>query len=135
MSFCDKSGIASTRFLDGLMSYLRRSSRKTPISHQKYLNLLFAWMAQNLGETLNKKSLLKFLLLFAFAKSRNPLNFTNHNQPSEVDSQNLRGNLLIFLDSANPSPFYLPNSHISFAKGLHLPPRSPYAPKAAAFRF
>ena len=40
MSFGLKSGIASIRFLDGLMSYLRRSFRKTPILSPKYFR---AW--------------------------------------------------------------------------------------------
>ena len=45
--------------------------------------------AQNLWEKSNKKSLLKFLLLFAFAKRRVPLNHINFNPSSKADSQNL----------------------------------------------
>ena len=45
--------------------------------------------SQNLWEKSNKKSLLKFLLLFAFAKRRVPLNHINFNPSSKADSQNL----------------------------------------------
>ena len=49
--------------------------------------------SQNLWEKSNKKSLLKFLLLFAFAKRRIPLNHINFNPSSKVDSQNLAKNI------------------------------------------
>ena len=48
--------------------------------------------SQNLVKKSNKKSLIKFLLLFAFAKRRVPLNFINSNSPNNANSQNLNQN-------------------------------------------
>ena len=91
-SFCDKSGRFVARFVNEPLVLFPRSQLHNPDFSSKILE--FASCNRNAesrldsadSQNLVKKSLLKFLLLFAFAKRRIPLNITNSNSQSRVKS-------------------------------------------------